>query len=125
MGLFFATHGETGGAASGPAVPGPSDPVYNRWVVYLFVTKYLEEYERVLSKTTLCIYLHAILPQYSKCLRVKTMCIRGGPLPEILEEQVRAPLPVMRDRLYGETFMSRGTTRPQQQQEVQAFRDFK
>ncbi|BDA49565.1 UBX domain-containing protein 7 [Coccomyxa sp. Obi] len=79
VGLFFATHGDTGGAASGSAVPKPSAPMDDR----------------------------------------------GSLMPEVVEEQVRAPLPVLRDRLYGETFMSRGSSRPQQQQEVQAFRDFK
>ena len=51
---------------------------------------------------------------------------RSAAMPPLVEEHVRAPLPVTRDRLYGDTFVTRGTSgNKSQQNEVQAFRDFK
>ena len=47
-------------------------------------------------------------------------------MPYQEEEVVRAPLPVMRDRLYGNDFaVRRGVPPPDAPREVEAFRDFR
>lgn len=123
VGLFFASHGDEADLQSHAA---PSDSRastqsrYNTLITCSFTVHEAHMHKCCSNAAKDGLNIHP------STLSASGMCCRGpAAVPDFREEAVRAPLPVLRERLYGEVPRGGSSDSGQRPRPVQAFRDFK